>query len=76
MKFLIDVIWSASPFIPTFPFVNFGDSYQPSRLLHPSRLLFWPKFASLLVYSALPFYLTLESIKRLFKTFISFVFTF
>ena len=30
----------------------------------PPRLLFWLKFASLPVYSALPFYLKLETIRR------------
>ena len=49
MKFLIAV------FLPASPFINFGDFCQPPRLL------FWPKFANLLVYSALPFYLKLES---------------
>ena len=56
MKFLIVV------FLPASPFINFGDLCQPPRLLHPPpRLLFWRKFASLPVYSALPFYLKLES---------------
>ena len=58
MKFLIAVFLPASPFIPTSPFINFGDFCQPPN---PSRLLFWPKFASLSVYSVLPFYLKLES---------------
>ena len=61
MKFLIVVFLAASPFIPTSPFINFGDFRQSPRLLHPSFLLFWPKFASLPIYSALPFYLNLES---------------
>ena len=60
MKFLIAVFLPASPFIPTSLFINFGDFCQP-RLLHPPCLLFWPKFASLLVYYALPLYLKLES---------------
>ena len=51
----------ASPFIPTSSFINFGDFCQPPRLLHPSRSLFGLKFASIPVYSALPFYLKLES---------------
>ena len=55
MKFLIAVFLEASPFI------NFGDFCQPPRLLHPPRLLFWAKFASLPVYPALPFCLKLES---------------
>ena len=54
MKFLIAVSLPASSFIPTSPFINFGDFCQPPRLL------FWPKFASLSVYFALPFYLKLE----------------
>ena len=53
IQFLIAVFLSASPFIPTSLFINFGD--------FPPRLLFWPQFASLSVYSALPFYLKLES---------------
>ena len=61
MKFLIAVFLSASPFIPTSLFINFGDFCQPLRLFHPPRLLFWPQFASLSVYFALPFYLKLES---------------
>ena len=61
IQFLIAVFLSASPFIPTSLFINFGDFCQPPRLLHPPRLLFWPQFASLSVYSALPFYLKLES---------------
>ena len=51
-KFLIAVFLQAFPYIPTPhppPFINFGDFCQPPRLL------FWPKFASLPVYSALPF---------------------
>ena len=56
MKFLIAVFLPVSPFIPTSLFINFGDFCQPPRLL------FWLKFASLPVYSALPFYLKLESI--------------
>ena len=52
MKFLIAV------FLPASPFINFGDFCQPPRLL------FSPKFASLPVYSALPFYLKLESNKH------------
>ena len=55
MKFLIVV------FLPVSPFINFGDFCEPPRLLHPPRLLFWPKFAILPVYSAFPFYLKLES---------------
>ena len=54
-------VFDSLPFIPTSPFINFGDFCQPPRLFHPTRLLLWPKFASLLVYSALPFYLKLES---------------
>ena len=61
MKFLIAVFLSAFPFVPTSLFINFEDFCQPPRLLHPPRLLFWPQFASLSVYSALPFYLKLES---------------
>ena len=53
MEFLIAVFLLASPFI------NFGD-FSP-LLLHSPRLLFWPKFASLPVYSALLFDLKLES---------------
>ena len=53
MKFLIAV--SASPFI------DFGNFCQPARLLHSRRLLFWPKYANLPVYSTLPFYLKLKS---------------
>ena len=34
---------------------------QPPHLLHLPRLLFWPESASLLLYSALPFYLKLKS---------------
>ena len=75
MKFLIAVFLLASPFIPTSPFINFGDFCEPPRSLHPPRLLFWPKCASLLVYSSLPFYLKLESTEtcdehtRFFKVF-------
>ena len=61
MKFLTDVFLPLSPFIPTSPFINFGDFCQFPHLLHPSLLLFWQKFASLTVYSALAFYLKLES---------------
>ena len=61
-KFLIAVFLPASRFIPTFPLINFGDFR--TRLLHPPRLLFWPKFASLPVYFALPFYLKFKSISR------------
>ena len=49
------VFLPACPFIPTSPFNNLGDFGQPPRLL------FWPKFACLSVYSALSFYLKLES---------------
>ena len=49
MKFLIAV------FLPASPYINFGDFWQPPRLI------FWLKFASLPVYSALPFYLKLEN---------------
>ena len=38
-------VFPASPHIQTSPFINFGDFYQPALLL------FWPKFASLPVYS-------------------------
>ena len=62
MKFLIAVFLPASPFIPTSPFINFGDFCQTPRLL------FWLKFASLPVYSALLFYLKLE-IKLIEKTY-------
>ena len=55
VKFLIAV------FLPVSPFINFGDFCQPPRLLHPLRLLFWLKFARFPVYSALPFYLKLET---------------
>ena len=48
MKFLIAV------FLPASPFINFGDICQPPHLLHPPRLLFWLKFASVPVYSAPP----------------------
>ena len=61
MKFLIAVYLPASPFFLTSPFINFGDFCQPSRLLHFPCLLFWQKFASLPVYSTLPFYLKLKS---------------
>ena len=68
MKFLIAVFLKVSPFIPTSLFINFGDLCQPPCLLHPPRLLFWLKFASLPVYSALSFYLKLESIHfKLYK---------
>ena len=56
MKFLIAV------FLPASPFINFGDFCQTARLL------FWLKFASLPVYSALLFYLKLE-IKLIEKTY-------
>ena len=56
MKILIAVFLPASLFIPTFPVINFGDFCQPPCLS------FRPKFASLLVYSALPFYLKLKSL--------------
>ena len=55
MKFLIAL------FLPASPFINFGDFCQPPRLL------FSPKFASLPVYSALPFYLKLENNNNFFK---------
>ena len=55
MKFLIAV------FLPASPFINFGDICQPPCFLHPPRLLFWLKFASLPVYSVLPCYLKLKS---------------
>ena len=61
MKFLVAVFLPASLFILTFPFINFEDFCKPPRLLHPPRLLFWPKFSSLTVCSALPFYLKLET---------------
>ena len=61
MKFLIAVFLPVFLFIPTSPFINFGDFCQSPRLLYPSFLLFWSKFVSLPVYSALPFYLKLES---------------
>ena len=68
MKFLFAV------FLPTSPFIYFGDFCQTPRLLHPPRLLFWPKFASLPVYSALPFYLKLDSnSKRWFSKLKSFL---
>ena len=54
-------VFANLPYIPTSPFTNFGDFCQAPRLLHPSHLLFWPKFASLPVYSTLPFYLKLKS---------------
>ena len=50
------VFLPASLFILTSPFINFGN-------FHPPRFLFWPKFASLPVYSALSFYLKLENIE-------------
>ena len=53
--------WPVPPFIPTFPFIKFGGFCQPPCWLRRPRLLFWPKFASLPVYSVLPFYLKLES---------------
>ena len=40
MKFLIAVFLPASPFIPTFLFINFGDFCQPPSLLQPPRLSF------------------------------------
>ena len=52
MKFLIAVL------LPVSPFINFGDFCQLPRSL------FRPKFVSFPVYSALPFYLKLESIRR------------
>ena len=55
MKFLIAVLLPASSFNPTSMFINFGDFCQPPCLL------FWPKFASLPVSSALPFYLKFDS---------------
>ena len=55
MKFPIAV------FLPASPFINFGDFCQPPSLLHPPHLLFWSNSASLTVYSALPFYLKLDS---------------
>ena len=61
MKFLVAVFLPASPFILTFPFINFEDFCKSPRLLHPPRLLFWPKFSSLTVCSALPFYLKFET---------------
>ena len=61
MNFLIAVFLPVSQFIPTPPFINFGEFYQPPCFLHPPCLLFWPKFATLIVYSARPFYLKLES---------------
>ena len=54
MKFLSAVFLPPYPFIPTYPFIDFGD------LCQPPCLLFWPKFASLSVYSTLSFYLKLE----------------
>ena len=54
-------VFANLPYIPTSPFTNFGDFCQAPRLLHPSHLSFWPKFASLPVYSTLPFYLKLKS---------------
>ena len=38
MKFLIAVFLPASPFIPTFSFINFGDFYQPLRLFRAPLL--------------------------------------
>ena len=61
MKFLIAVFLPTSPFIPTSLLINHRDFFQPPHLLHPLCLLFCPKFASLRVYSALPFSLKLES---------------
>ena len=61
MKFLIAVFLPTSPFIPTSLLINHRDFFQPPHLLHSLCLLFWPKFASLRVYSALPFSLKLES---------------
>ena len=55
LKFLI-------VFLPASPFTKIEDFCQPPRLMDPPRLLFQPKFASVTVYSALPFYLKLESI--------------
>ena len=54
MEFLIAAFLPASPFIPTSPFINLGDF-----------LLFWSKFASLPVYSALTFYLKLGGVFEL-----------
>ena len=59
MKFLIVV------FLPDSPFINFEDSCQPPRLL------FWSKFASPPVYSALLFCLKLGSIA--FRSFLFFM---
>ena len=53
--FSISMPQPVAVFLPVSPFINFGDFRQPPRLLS------WPKFASLSVYSALPFYLKLES---------------
>ena len=53
--FSISMPQPVAVFLPASPFINFGDFRQPPRLL------FWPKFVSLSVYSALPFYLKLES---------------
>ena len=57
MNFLIAVFFPVSPFIPMSSFLNLGDFCQPLYSLHPPRFLFWPKFASLSIYSALPFLL-------------------
>ena len=46
----------ASPFITPSPFIILTEICQHPRLLHPPRLLFWLKFASIPVYSALPVY--------------------
>ena len=55
-------VFASLLFIPTSRFINFGGDFcQPPRLLHRSRLLFWPKFTSLPVYSVLAFYFKLES---------------
>ena len=67
MKFLIAVFLPAFPFIPISLFINFGGFCQSPRLLHPSLLLIWSKFARLPVYSALPFYLELESTRITMK---------
>ena len=43
-------------------FANFGYFCQHfCHLLHPPNLLFWPKSASLFVYSVVPYYSKLES---------------
>ena len=65
-KFLIAVFLPAFPFIPTSPFINFGDFCQPLRLLYNPCSLFWPKSGRLPVYSALPFHLKLDSITQSF----------